>query len=230
MRTPGYELVVFDMDGTILDTLEDLADSVNRVLERFQYPARTLEEVRRFVGNGRRKLLERALPAEVSEEEAERIFQEFTSYYQAHCAQKTRPYQGIPRLLETLRASGCRTAVVSNKADPAVRELCARFFPGLFDAMSGERDGVGRKPAPDMVDAILGELSVPRERAVYVGDSEVDIATARNAGLACVSVSWGFREKEFLRAQGAERIADTPGELEALLCGPSGGSVECGGM
>ncbi|MCH5342560.1 MAG: HAD-IA family hydrolase [Acetatifactor sp.] len=217
MNPAKYELVIFDMDGTILNMLEDLADSLNHVLELFGYPVRTLDEVKSFVGNGLKKLIERAAPEDVPEETRNQIYREHLKYYREHCADKTKPYDGIVSLIKNLRQHGKKTAVVSNKADAAVHDLCHQYFEGLFDAAVGERESIAKKPAPDMVDAILETLAVPRDKAVYIGDSEVDIAMARNAGMDCVIVSWGFREKVFLRSQGADRIVDTAEELQFLL-------------
>ena len=211
-----YTLAVFDLDGTILDTLDDLADSLNHVLALHGYPQKTREEVRAMVGNGIRRLIERALP-QGEDLAAESVYQEFLSYYQKHCADRTRPYEGIVRLLGTLRAAGCMTAVVSNKADVAVQELCRRYFDGLFDLAMGARDDIPKKPAPDTVYSVLEKLGVPREKAVYIGDSEVDIATAANAGMDSIIVTWGFREKVFLRERGANILADEPSQLEALI-------------
>lgn len=210
-------LAIFDLDGTILDTLEDLAGALNHALTEFGYPTRTLPEVRSFVGNGIRNLIRRGAPSGTPEETIDRLHAAFTAHYNAHCADKTRPYDGIPALLTALRDRGLRIAVVSNKPDGAVRPLCARYFPGLFDAAVGERTGVARKPAPDSVNAVLAEMGVDRTEAVYIGDSEVDIETARNAGMACISVDWGFRTRMQLQSSGASVIASTPGELLALL-------------
>lgn len=212
-----YKLVLFDLDGTILNTLEDLADSLNYALGRSGFPRRSLDEVRRFVGNGIRLLIERGVPEGTGAEETDRVHADFTAHYLLHSSDKTRPYEGVTQLVEKLRGMGARTAVVSNKADAAVGPLCDRYFPGLFDLAVGERPGVKRKPAPDCVSAVLRELGVDRDRAVYIGDSEVDIETARNAGLDCVIVDWGFREADFLRERGAETIASTPEQVLELL-------------
>lgn len=212
-----YRAVVFDMDGTLLDTLEDMKRSVNAALAAEGFPPRTLDEVRRFVGNGNRRLVERAVPAGTDAETVERVFRGFHAQYRAHCMDHARVYPGIPALLVRLRAAGVRTAVVSNKADYAVQLLADRFFPGLLDAAAGEKEGVRRKPAPDGVLAVLAALGVPPAEAAYVGDSEVDIETARNAGLPCLSVTWGFRPAAYLIAQGAEQTAGTADELAALL-------------
>ncbi|MCM1157207.1 MAG: HAD-IA family hydrolase [Clostridium sp.] len=212
-----YELVIFDMDGTILDTLEDLADAMNTVLRKFGYPEHSVEEIRRFVGNGIRKLVERAVPEGISVDTLEEMYGKFMEYYQEHCADKTKAYDGIPELLNTLRKAGCKTAVVSNKADAAVKELCRQYFDGCFDFAVGERSGILKKPAPDSVNEVLRQLDVEAGKAVYIGDSEVDIATAENAGIDSIIVSWGFREKEFLLKQGAKIIIDYPKEAADIV-------------
>lgn len=214
-----YKLVIFDMDGTILNTLEDLADSINYALSANGYAGRTLDEVRCFVGNGIRKLVERAVPEGTGEAEKERVYESFTAHYKVHCADKTRPYDGIVELLKSLREAGCMTAVVSNKADYGVQILCDDYFPGLFDAAVGERPGICRKPSPDSVNEVLAKLDVSRGQAVYVGDSDVDVETAKNAGLACIAVEWGFRDRNFLLAHGADVIVSEPHEvLEKVRC------------
>lgn len=212
-----YELVIFDLDGTILDTLEDLTDSMNHALEKYGYPSRTIEEIRSFVGNGLMMLVRRAIAPETDEAMIQTVFTELKSYYKEHCADKTKPYDGMMELLEMLKKEGCRLAVVSNKADYAVQILCEQYFPGIFDMTVGEKENVRKKPAPDSVNAVLRELQTDKENAVYVGDSEVDIETAKNAGLDAVLVSWGFRDTEFLRERGAERLAGTIEELSLLL-------------
>lgn len=213
----AYKLAIFDLDGTILDTLEDLADATNFALREHGYPERTIEEVRRFVGNGIRRLIERAVPGELTTEEIDRVHNTFSAYYQQHCADKTRPYEGILQLLERLRAAGCLTAVVSNKADAAVQPLCRHYYKGLFDYAVGERAGIRRKPAPDSVQEVLRRLRVDPADAVYIGDSEVDIQTAANAGLDSIIVTWGFRERTFLESQGGRRFVDRPEEIEGIV-------------
>ena len=212
-----YKLAIFDLDGTILDTLEDLADAVNYALKEQGYPQRTIEEVRRFVGNGIRKLIERAVPDGLTEEEISKVHQTFSAYYQKHCADKTRPYKGILPLLERLREAGCLTAVVSNKADVAVQPLCQQYYDGLFDYAVGEREGIRRKPAPDAVQEVLRRLQVDAGEAVYIGDSEVDIQTAENAELDSIIVTWGFRDKAYLESQGGKRFVDRPEEIEEIV-------------
>ena len=215
----SYDLAIFDLDGTILDTLEDLAASVDHALAACGYPARTLDEVRRFVGNGVRKLVERAVPAGTAAEDVERVFAAFKAHYAGHSMDATRPYEGVPALLAQLKRDGVRLAVVSNKLDGAVGPLCQRFFPGVFDVTVGERPGVRKKPAPDAVDAVLRTLAIPREKAVYIGDSEVDVETAKNAGMDELAVTWGFRDGETLRRAGAKRLVSSPEELYGLLTG-----------
>lgn len=211
------ELAIFDMDGTILDTLGDLRDSLNAALTENGFPARTLEEVRRFVGNGIAKLVERGVPADTDSATERKVLADFSAHYKLHCADTTKPYDGVIELLTSLRAGGVRTAVVSNKADFAVQSLAADYFPGLFDFVLGERSGVARKPAPDMVEAVLAALGVPKSRAVYIGDSEVDVATAANAGLSGIFVTWGFRDAATLRAAGGKTLVDSPAQLLRLL-------------
>jgi phosphoglycolate phosphatase len=211
-----YELVIFDLDGTILDTLADLTDSLNAALEKNGYPRRSLQEVRSFVGNGIRRLIERSVPQNASEERIAEVHQDFTQHYRQHCADKTQPYRGIPELLQKLRAEGCKLAVISNKADYAVQKLCETYFKGSFDIVSGERAGIPKKPAPDAVNDVLRRLKTDRERAVYVGDSDVDIETAKNAGIDYIIVDWGFRDAVFLREHGADVIVSTPDKILEL--------------
>ncbi len=212
-----YDLAIFDMDGTILDTLTDIADSLNVILCRHGFATHELCAVRLFVGNGVHKLIERALPADVDAATLERVYDDFVVYYKAHCAEKTAPYAGIPEMLADLRAAGIKTAVYSNKIDAAVKSLTDKYFAGLFDFALGQRDGVPTKPAPDGVYDVLTALDVPAARAVYVGDSEVDVKTALNAGTDGVFVSYGFREKQTLVDAGGVKIADTVEELKTFL-------------
>lgn len=213
----NYRLIIFDLDGTILNTLEDLTDSVNFALKKYKLPERTIDEVRKFVGNGIRKLIERAVPGHLESDTINLVFQEFKMYYEAHCADKTKPYEGIVSLLNVLREAGCMTAVVSNKADSAVQILCKNYFRGLFDYVVGEREGIRKKPNPDSVLEVLERLQVEKKDAVYIGDSEVDIQTAGNAGIDVISVNWGFRDEEFLREQGAKIIVKKSEEINELV-------------
>lgn len=214
----GRKAAIFDMDGTILDTLEDIADSVNASLRWAGFPDRTIGEVRAFVGNGAAKLMERAVPAGTDPETVRRVLDWYRPYYQEHTEHKTRPYPGVSEALSALRAAGVKLAVVSNKPHGATAKLAARYFPGAFDAVAGARDGVPVKPAPDLLREVMAALGAAPEEAAYIGDSDVDIETAKNAGVACVSVAWGFRGEDFLRAHGASRVVHDAGELlDALL-------------
>ena len=213
----NYSTVIFDLDGTILNTAEDLCGSLNYVLEKYGLPERSVSDTKRFLGNGIRRLIELGAGEGVPPETLDAMFADFKVHYGVHCLDRTRPYEGIPELVAALRAAGRKTAVVSNKADFAVQELVDRFFPDLFGCAVGEREGVRRKPCPDSVNEALARLGADRKTAVYVGDSEVDIATAKNAGMECLSVSWGFRTEDDLRASGAERIVGTVEELRRLL-------------
>ena len=213
----GYSTVLFDLDGTLLNTLEDLRDAVNHVLSASGFPPRSLEEVRQFVGNGLGNLMRRSLPAPCGEAELERHTAALRSWYAEHSRIKTHPYDGILPLLDRLHTAGYRVGVVSNKVDGAVKDLCRHYFGNRVAVAVGERQGMRRKPAPDTVLLALGELGAGKEGAVYVGDSEVDVATARSAGLPCLSVTWGFRTREELLRAGAAVLVDTPEELWAAL-------------
>jgi phosphoglycolate phosphatase len=210
-----YNTYIFDLDGTLLDTLGDLAASVNYALRQHDMPEHSIDDVRRFVGNGVRLLMERAVPEGAQNPKFEDAFATFRQHYMAHSLDTTRPYDGIPETLAELRRRGCRIAVVSNKMMAATQELCRHFFSGTVEVAIGEHEaeGIHKKPAPDTVFAALRELEVGQEGAVYVGDSDVDIQTARNAGLPCISVLWGFRDRDFLKQHGAETFVSTPQEL-----------------
>ena len=209
--------VIFDMDGTVLNTLDDLAASVNYVLTRFGLPVHNAEDYRQYFGSGIRYALQCAVPDGTGEETIDQMLPVFREHYNAHCLDKTRPYEGIPELMKSLREHGYRLAIVSNKIDSAVKELNARFFSDFVDVAIGEREGTRRKPAPDTVIQALAELKSVKDEAVYVGDSEVDIQTASNAGLPCITVLWGFRDKEYLKEQGATVFANTPEDVFDLL-------------
>lgn len=208
-----YELLIFDMDGTILDTLEDLKNSMNYTLRLHNMPERTLDEIRKFVGNGIRRLIEQAVISGTSEDKITEIHMDFMKHYEVHCADFTKPYDGINELIRELRSRGYKTAVVSNKANAAVLELCNQYFPGLFDLAIGETPDVARKPAPDMVNLALDHFKISREKAVYIGDSDVDAATARNSNLDLIAVDWGFRSRECLIEQGAKIIISKPEDM-----------------
>lgn len=207
-----YKTLIFDLDGTLLDTLQDLAAATNYTLGKHGFPLRSVDEVRMFVGNGIRKLIERAVPAGTSEAEQELVFADFNVYYKEHCADTTCAYPGVLQLLKEARSLGCQTAIVSNKADYGVQELAKQYFPGLLDAACGEREGIARKPAPDMLLAVMEKLGADKESTVYIGDSDTDLQTAANTGVPCIGACWGFRGREFLLEHGAtilaERVAD----------------------
>ena len=210
-----YSAYIFDLDGTLLDTLGDLAASVNYALRTHGMSEHTIDDVRRFVGNGVRKLMERAVPDGASNPDFEAAFATFRQHYMAHSLDTTRPYDGIPETLKALKAKGCHLAVVSNKMMAATQDLCRHFFPDTIEVAIGENeaDGIRKKPAPDTVIAALRQLGVGQEGAVYVGDSDVDIETARNSGLPCISVLWGFRDRDFLLQHGAKTFISAPSEL-----------------
>ena len=210
------EAVIFDLDGTLLNTLEDLCDAVNVALKTNDMPERTLEEVRQFVGNGVRTLMVRAVPDGEDNPLFEKTFSDFKEYYEVHCKDKTGPYRGIVELMEVLHSREIKMAIVSNKIDSAVKELNDFYFSEYTEVAIGEMEGVARKPAPDTALKALKELDVPAERAIYVGDSDVDIQTAKNAGIECVSVTWGFRDRTFLLEHGATKLIDYP--LQLLQC------------
>lgn len=209
--------VIFDLDGTLLDTLQDLADAANYALRKEGMPERTIDEVRRFVGNGVRLLMIRAVPGGESNPLFEETFAQFKEYYGEHCNDNTKPYEGMIELLETLKSKGYSVAIVSNKIDFAVKELSALYFKGIVPVAIGEKEGVRRKPAPDTVREALKELGRTAEEAVYVGDSDVDIETAKNADMPCISVLWGFRDREFLEEHGAKRYARTAEDVLKLV-------------
>ena len=210
-----YSTYIFDLDGTLLDTLGDLAASVNYALRTHGMPEHSIDDVRRFVGNGVRLLMERAIPDGEKNPDFEATFATFRQYYMQHSLDTTRPYEGIPETLAELKARGCHLAVVSNKMMAATQELIRHFFPDTISVAIGENEaaGIRKKPAPDTVFAALQQLGVGKENAVYVGDSDVDIQTAANSGLPCISVLWGFRDRDFLIQHGAETFASVPSEL-----------------
>lgn len=210
-----YNAVLFDLDGTLLDTLGDLRLGVNVVLERHGYPTRTLEEIRCFVGNGARQLMRLALPEGTAAEELEAILKEYLDWYAVNFCVKAAPYAGVKAVVEELAQKGVKVAIVSNKPDATTKKLGEMFFPGL--PAFGQRDDTPKKPAPEMVWKAMETLGVTAEEAVYVGDSEVDVATARNAGLPLVAVSWGFRTVTELTEAGAGTIVHTAEELLAAL-------------
>lgn len=209
--------VLWDLDGTLLDTLDDLAASTNAALAQYGLPQRTRDEVRAFVGNGVRKLIERAVPQGTDEATVGRVYDAFVAHYGLHSRDHTRPYDGVIPMLDALLAGGVRLAIVSNKIDFAVKALSRAYFGERMSSAVGDAPGRRRKPAPDSVMEAMRQMGVAPEETAYVGDSDVDVETARNAGVACCAVSWGFRSERCLREAGAERIAATPQELLRLL-------------
>ncbi len=212
-----YKTIIFDLDGTILDTLDDLHSSVNYALQKNSFPLRSREEVRSFVGNGIKNLIHRSVPNCASDTDTEKTLWDFVAHYKDNCTNITAPYDGICDLLKELKDLGVKTAVVSNKADFAVGQLCERYFPGLFDISLGEKDGVKVKPSPDSVLEVMKKLNSTPDATVYVGDSEVDIETAVNASIPCISVDWGFKTKEFLKLHDAHIIVSSVQELRKKL-------------
>ena len=208
-----YKTYIFDLDGTLLDTLNDLHASCNYALRTHGMPERSLEEVRQFVGNGVKKLMERAIPDGLENPLFEETLQTFRQHYLLHNLDTTLPYPGIMEMLQQLKAQGKRIAVVSNKFYAATQDLCKHFFGDTIQVAIGEREDIKKKPAPDTVLEALRQLQVTRQDAVYVGDSEVDVETARNSGIPCISVLWGFRSKTFLLSHGATTFIETPNEL-----------------
>lgn len=209
--------VIWDLDGTLLDTLDDLAASTNAALVQNGLPERTRDEVRAFVGNGVRRLIERAVPQETDEQTVRCVYDAFVAHYGAHSREHTRPYDGVTQMLDALLGQGVRLAIVSNKIDFAVKELSRAYFGERMSSALGDAPGRRRKPAPDSVLEAMRQLDAAPEETVYVGDSDVDVETAKNAGVTCCAVSWGFRSEKCLREAGAEHIAATPRELLRLL-------------
>lgn len=210
-----YDSVIFDLDGTLLSTLGDLHTAVCAALSSNGMPVRTLDEVRSFLGNGIRLLIERAVPAGTDKAAVDSVFESFKKYYGDHCEDTTAPYEGVLCLLEKLKSDRIKCAIVSNKADFAVKKLADHFFGGLIETAIGEREGIAKKPAPDSVFEAIRILG--SKHPVYVGDSEVDVATAKNAKIAGSFVDWGFRSREVLLSAGALEISSTPDELYRKL-------------
>ena len=210
---------IFDLDGTLLDTLDDLTDSMNYILGKHNFPLRTRDEVRNFVGNGVRKLVERAVPPEykADEEFIDKFYDDFSLYYNSHSDIKTSPYPGTLDMLDKLLHSGFDIAIVSNKIDSAVKSLSAKFFGERIKSAIGEKPSVRHKPEPDMVFMAMEEMGADKENSIYIGDSEVDIQTAKNAGIPCISVLWGFKDRNFLEDSGATTIVESMEELGERL-------------
>ncbi len=209
--------VIFDLDGTLLYTLEDLKNSVNFALKESGFSQRSLDEVRQFVGNGIENLMRKAVPDNITEEEFKACFESFKAHYKIHSEDNTKEYDGITDALKVLKNDGYLIAVVSNKADFAVKTLCDKYFQGLLNVAFGEREGIKRKPCPDSVNEVTKILGVSKENCYYVGDSEVDVKTAHNAGIKCIACTWGFREKSVLENENPEYIIDSPEEILRIV-------------
>ena len=212
-----YNTIIFDLDGTLLNTLDDLCDSVNAVMQNHGFPIRSLEEVRRFIGNGVGRLMRLAVPEECTDEEVAIYLKEFKEHYELNMENKTRPFDGIMELLLDLNRFNYNIAIVSNKFDVAVKVLAKTYFGNLIPVAIGESANVRRKPAPDSVFTAIKELGAELEKTIYVGDSDIDVETAKNAGIPCIGVTWGFRSREVLRNAGADYLIDTPKELLTLI-------------
>lgn len=208
-----YPVIIFDLDGTLLNTLDDLTASVNHAMSVCGFPEHTAARVSRFVGNGVHVLIRRAVPEGTKEEEYARAYKAFEDHYREHDRDRTAPYDGIPALLRRLRSEGHRLAIVSNKIDFAVNALREEFFEGLIDIAVGDSEKTRTKPEPDMVYKAMRELGAKPGECIYVGDTDVDLATAKNSGMPCIAVSWGFRQRAELEDYGADMIADKPDDI-----------------
>ena len=211
------KMVIFDLDGTLLDTLDDLCNSVNYSLRTNNFPERSLAEVRTFVGNGIRLLIERSVPEGTSKELIDKTFECFKTYYAVHCNDKTKTYPGVMDMLKELKKNGYKIAVLSNKAQYAVTKLCNIYFNNLLDDAVGARENVAKKPSPDALYICAENNNINLNNVIYVGDSDVDVATANNAGVKGIAVTWGFRSRELLIKCGAENLADNTDELLQIL-------------
>lgn len=212
-----FNTVIFDLDGTILNTLEDLTDSLNMILNSEGYPIKNAEDVKTFVGNGYRQLIEKALPQKTQASEIDRCTELFRKVYYGNIANKTKPYDGIVPLLQKLKNSGIQIGVVSNKMDEATKEACRYYFDGYIDVAIGDNPTRRRKPAPDNVYEALMQLGAEKQSTLFVGDSNIDVQTAKNADLVCIGVTWGYRSRNVLISQGADFIIDRPEELLDLM-------------
>ena len=211
------DTIIFDLDGTLLNTLEDLKNSTNYALKQFSYPEHNIEDIRKFVGNGVAKLIERAIPQGCDNPNFEKCLDIFKTHYSKNLLNHTEPYDGIIPMLTELQNKGFKIAVVSNKFDAAVKDLCKLYFKTLVPVAIGESENTRKKPYPDGVLKAIKELNSTVETSIYAGDSDVDVLTAHNAGLKCIGVTWGFRDLELLQATGADYIANTPHEILTIL-------------
>ena len=213
----NVDTIIFDLDGTLLNSLNDLHACFNHAIEHFGYPTRSIDEIKSFVGNGIKKAIERALPYEVSNDKLDRITNYFRAYYKEHMLELTKPYNGIIELLTNLKEKGYKLAIVSNKYDDAVKNLSENYFGKLIDIAIGEGYGIRRKPEIDGVIKAIEIMGSKIENCIFVGDSDVDIMTAKNANIPCINVLWGYRDKEFLKQRGAKLFAETPKDIEKFL-------------
>lgn len=214
-----YSLAIFDLDGTLLDTLGDLCASVNFALRKFGFPERTIDEVRSFIGNGVVKLMERSTPDGIDSDTQQRCLDTFRKYYLQHMSDTTAPYANVTELISELRKKDIKIAVVSNKLHPAVEDLCETYFSGLIDKAIGVSVEEERKPSPINVIKTMELYEADADNCIYIGDSEVDVQTAHNAGIKCIGITWGFRDKDCLEANGCDFIADTADEVKDLILG-----------
>lgn len=208
-----YNTVIFDLDGTLLNTLDDLRDSTNYALTSYGFPERTTDEIRRFVGNGIRKLIERAVPEGTSKEAIDEVLERFKTHYNIHCNDKTGPYQGIPELLRELKKRGIKMGIATNKVKSAADKLNEIYFEGLIDEVEGVEEGIIPKPDKMMINNLMKRLNASKETTLYIGDSQVDVQTAKNAGLKLAAVLWGFRTQDELTAEGASVFVKEPMEI-----------------
>lgn len=211
------KLIIFDLDGTLLNTIDDLGVACNYALKKHGYPQHELNSYRQMVGNGIRNLVKRAAPTDASDEEREEILRDFMKYYDTHCMVLTEPYQGIMEVLGRTKEKGIKLAVCSNKYQKAVNRIIDHYFPGVFASVYGEREGIPRKPSPEAVYRIMEEMGVKKEETIMVGDSEVDIETARNAGIDSIAVAWGFRSKEQLESVNPPKLVSNTSQLFKAL-------------
>lgn len=212
-----YKTIIFDLDGTLLNTLQDLHNSVNHAMRVLDFPERTIDEVRRFVGNGVHTLIRRAAPKDITEAQYNAAYDAFEEHYAVHNRDNTAPYDGVVDMLKALRSRGHKLAIVSNKIDFAVQALKHEFFDGVVDCAVGDREGIANKPEPDMVYIAMKELDAELSECVYVGDTDVDLATAENSGMPCICVSWGFRSRAELISYNAETIVDDPMQIVEIV-------------
>jgi phosphoglycolate phosphatase len=212
-----YDTIIFDFDGTLLDTLKDLMISVNFVLDKYDFPCRNIDEIRRFVGNGVARLIELAIPEGLNNPKYEECLVDFRNHYSVNMQNNTDSYEGINEILEQLSKEGYKIGVASNKFDEALKELNKVYFGEYIKVAIGQSEKLHKKPAPDIVFKVLEELGSTVDKAIYVGDSEVDVKTAKNSGLICVGVTWGFRDKEVLKQEGADYIIDRPKQLLKII-------------